>query len=113
MFLASQALRGLGIGRGIMNDANLQACSRRTGLGNGFLPSSCRAIFRGASTLASTIRSAGYSVASTITSTDEDHQCEQVYIIQAVRIFFDAVLVWLISSRGALGSVDCIYKSCG
>lgn len=61
-----------------MNDANLQACSPRTGHSNGFLPSSVRAIFRSASTIASTVRSAGLSVASTITLTDEDRQCEQV-----------------------------------
>ena len=61
-----------------MNDGGLQACSPRAGKSGHFFPRSFKAIIRSASSLASTVRSAGSSVVSTITSNDKDRQCEQV-----------------------------------
>jgi hypothetical protein len=61
-----------------MHDVGLQACSPRAGKNGRFLPRSFQAIIRSASSLASTVRSAGSSVVSTITSNDEDRQCEPV-----------------------------------
>ncbi|MCO5574460.1 hypothetical protein L7F22_028245 [Adiantum nelumboides] len=61
-----------------MSNGGLPSRSPRAGRSNSFLPTSIRAIFRGATSLASTVRSAGTSVASSISSATDDHQREQV-----------------------------------
>ncbi|KAI5065532.1 hypothetical protein GOP47_0020227 [Adiantum capillus-veneris] len=61
-----------------MSNGGLPSRSQRAGRSNSFLPTSIRAIFRGATSLASTVRSAGTSVASSISSATDDHQREQV-----------------------------------
>lgn len=61
-----------------MSDGGLPSRSPRAGRSSSFFPNSFRAIFRSASSLASTVRSAGSSVASTISSPSDDRQREQV-----------------------------------
>lgn len=62
-----------------MSNGGLPSRSPRAGRSNGFIPTSIRAIFKGAaSSLASTVRSAGTSVATSISSTTDDRQREQV-----------------------------------
>ncbi|KAH7445404.1 hypothetical protein KP509_01G007300 [Ceratopteris richardii] len=61
-----------------MNNGSALSRSPRAGRSNGFFPNSFRAIFRSASSLASTVRSAGTSVATTISSASDDRQREQV-----------------------------------
>lgn len=60
------------------NDGGLHARTPRTGRSSGFFPNSLRAIFRSASNLASTVRSAGSSVATTISTAEDERQREQV-----------------------------------
>eukprot|EP00250_Pteridium_aquilinum_P016004 c22885_g1_i1 orf=754-3780(+) len=62
-----------------MSDGGLPSRSPRAGRSGGFFPNSFRAIFRSASSLASTVRSASSSVASTISSSADDRQREQVH----------------------------------
>ncbi|KAH7438733.1 hypothetical protein KP509_04G028900 [Ceratopteris richardii] len=61
-----------------MSNENLTSRSPRVGGNNGFIHPSIRAIFRTASTLASTVRSASSSVVSTISSASDDSPREQV-----------------------------------
>lgn len=61
-----------------MSDGSLPSRSPRAGRSSGFFPNSFRAIIRSASSLASTVRSAGSSVASTISSPLDERQREQV-----------------------------------